>query len=330
MAGSRLAAWLLALAALAALSPAGPALAQQPEALVIIKSSGEVEVVMEVDVEPGLNEVALPVEPIPATILVEIDGSLVPPLYSEGKLYIPSEVRARALITYSANVKLEDGAASFQVVPQREVVLVVEPGVVILSLPQGITGYDVGDDGSLSITFTQPSNIRYTLSEAVTAPPTQETPPAATETPRDDQEQETQPREDTEAAATGPEGAVEAGDGRDGLGGLAIAAIAAVLALAGGVAVLALKRRGGGGGGRPLEASFLEPGELDATDIQILRTLADMGGEALQAELQRRLDMPKSTLWRRLRRLKEMGYIDIMREGKTNRVKLLKEPPSGS
>lgn len=52
----------------------------------------------------------------------------------------------------------------------------------------------------------------------------------------------------------------------------------------------------------------------------------DMGGEAYQADLQRKLNMPKATLWRAIRRLESAGYIQVIKEGRVNRIRLIKRP----
>jgi uncharacterized membrane protein len=111
---------------------------------------------------------------------------------------------------------------------------------------------------------------------------------------------------------------------------MALAAGAVAVALGGAAALILLRRRGRGGRPSHVEAELVSPESLDSTDRQILEALKRRGGEALQSELQRELDLPKSTLWRRLRRLESMGYIEVVREGKTNRVRLLRDPEKGS
>ncbi len=60
-------------------------------------------------------------------------------------------------------------------------------------------------------------------------------------------------------------------------------------------------------------------GELDSTDAAILEALARMGGEAYQADLIRSLRLPRSTVWRRIRRLAKEGYVEL-REGERGKV----------
>ncbi|HDM91932.1 MAG TPA: hypothetical protein ENG69_00865 [Candidatus Korarchaeota archaeon] len=50
---------------------------------------------------------------------------------------------------------------------------------------------------------------------------------------------------------------------------------------------------------------------LTYDDIAVLRKLIQMGGEAYLSELRAALGMPKTTLWRRARRLEEAGMISV-------------------
>ncbi len=65
---------------------------------------------------------------------------------------------------------------------------------------------------------------------------------------------------------------------------------------------------------------------LNPTDKDVVKALIDMGGEAYQADLQRKLNMPKATLWRAIRRLESAGYVQIIKEGRVNKIRLIKKP----
>jgi len=98
------------------------------------------------------------------------------------------------------------------------------------------------------------------------------------------------------------------------------------------VAAALLLRGRGGGGSRPGadrgpgEAGALMTRGLDDVDRLILETLERNGGEMLQSELMRATGLPKTTIWRHVRRLAEQGYIEVIREGKANRLRLKKKP----
>lgn len=63
-------------------------------------------------------------------------------------------------------------------------------------------------------------------------------------------------------------------------------------------------------------------GELSETDLEILRALQSAGGGMFQSELGAKLNLPTTTLWRRLRRLQELGYVVIERRSGRNYVRL--------
>ena len=85
---------------------------------------------------------------------------------------------------------------------------------------------------------------------------------------------------------------------------------------------------GGGSAGGAASASALEPVivKLDSTDRLILEKLREAGGSMYQSELQKATGLPKTTVWRHVRRLAELGYVRVEREGKYNRVVLVKMP----
>jgi len=57
-------------------------------------------------------------------------------------------------------------------------------------------------------------------------------------------------------------------------------------------------------------------GRVDAIDREILRVIRDLGGEAPTTKIQELTGLPKTTLWRRLRKLERIGYIEIHRIGR--------------
>jgi len=74
-------------------------------------------------------------------------------------------------------------------------------------------------------------------------------------------------------------------------------------------------RRGGG---------FEESG-LSELDRLILEAIRERGGSVLQGRLQNELGIPKTTLWRRVKKLEKLGYLRIVKEGTVNRLILLRE-----
>ncbi len=329
---------------------------------IVLRNDGVVEVVLGVLLDEGLNEIPLPVEPLATTIIVNASGSLIPPLYVNGTLYVPLEEPSEAEIRYIANVSITNGTIVFKVKPLGEAVLVVEPGVVLLSLPRNITGYRVGD-GTLYIIFTGETKIRYTLLEAIAPPspatttptttptitpttPVQPTtvvtptktvrelttetitesptpttsPPPETTTPTQTQPISTTPTA-TKTAPTTPV-VTKRETQLDTL--LVVAAITVVaLVIVAEIVIVLRRRRAQSASEEPIVE---EATRLDDTDYAILRQIQAMGGEVLQSQLQKVMGLPKTTLWRRIRKLETLGYVRIYREGKTNRVTLVRLP----
>ncbi|MEM1929860.1 MAG: winged helix-turn-helix transcriptional regulator [Thermofilaceae archaeon] len=91
-----------------------------------------------------------------------------------------------------------------------------------------------------------------------------------------------------------------------------IYALAAAVALVAAAAVFALRRRG----------SAMELVELSEEDTAILNALRSLGGGAFQSELQKVLSMPSTTLWRRVKRLEQLGYVKVEKRAGRNYIKL--------
>lgn len=104
--------------------------------------------------------------------------------------------------------------------------------------------------------------------------------------------------------------------------------ILAVLALAAaGAGLLLYIRRGkpGSPGSAAPEPVETPPRELDETDRLVLKALERAGGSTTQSRLQTLTGLPKTSLWRRVRRLEQWGYVRVVKEGKVNRV-ILERP----
>ncbi|MCW3978321.1 MAG: hypothetical protein NWF12_01110 [Candidatus Bathyarchaeota archaeon] len=101
------------------------------------------------------------------------------------------------------------------------------------------------------------------------------------------------------------------------LGGLLIAALAAFF----------LRGRG-----RPkdvvsraqidLDALFGAHQHLRLDDKEVIRYLAELGGEAFAAEIRDRFDVPRTSLWRMIRRLEGEGVVDVQNIGGQSLVRI--------
>ncbi len=88
--------------------------------------------------------------------------------------------------------------------------------------------------------------------------------------------------------------------------------IIAAVALASAVSVVILRSRG-------KLTGDLKEGSLE---YEILRELERRGGVAKQADLIRAVQAPRTTVWRKIRRLEEKGFVEVRREGEATIVML--------
>jgi uncharacterized membrane protein len=63
--------------------------------------------------------------------------------------------------------------------------------------------------------------------------------------------------------------------------------------------------------------------ELGEEDLAIIEALRNAGGAMFQGELQRAVNLPATTLWRRVKRLEELGYLKVEKRAGRNYVKLV-------
>ena len=235
--------------------------------MVTIGSDGIANIELNATVAAGLNQILLPIEPIPETINVMQDGKSIPPIYYNRTLIIPAEENGTVTIKYIANVTVLGGKITLEV-GKADVILKVMKGVILLSLPENIIEAQT-KNGMLIIRFIGPAKISYTITKApTTAPETTVTPPAIP-------------------------------------WWLIVIPICVVIVV---ILVFVFLRRGSR--------------ELGHLDEAILKVLREKGGKMLQSELVSELGVPKTTLWRHVKKLEALGYVEVERIGRVNVVKL--------
>ena len=111
----------------------------------------------------------------------------------------------------------------------------------------------------------------------------------------------------------------------EGLPVIWIGAAALVVALAAGA--FYLTRRGGGKGVETparfdLDRLFEEHPHLRIDDKEVLRFIAESGGEVFAAELRERFKVPRTSLWRMIRRLEREEVVDVSTIGGQSLVKI--------
>jgi uncharacterized membrane protein len=78
-----------------------------------------------------------------------------------------------------------------------------------------------------------------------------------------------------------------------------------------------------------LDALFEANPYLRLDDKEVLRFLADAGGEAFAAEVRDRFDVPRTSLWRMIRRLEGEGVIEVEAVGGQSLVRISPKYRSG-
>lgn len=64
--------------------------------------------------------------------------------------------------------------------------------------------------------------------------------------------------------------------------------------------------------------------ELDAVDKEILRVIRSLGGEVTMSMIINRSNIPRTTLWRRVKKLNRLGYVEIIKIGRSSLVRVKK------
>jgi len=100
---------------------------------------------------------------------------------------------------------------------------------------------------------------------------------------------------------------------------LALIVACVVVAVALGVALFLVKRK-------PrfnLKKALNENPQLMTEDKEVLQFLAEKGGSAFEAEIRQRFpDMPRTSLWRLVKRLEKLELVEVKKVGLENQVKL--------
>lgn len=289
-------------------------LASQPATILItIDSSGVVDAYLSLKTVEGLNEVRLPAEPIPETIEVRVGGEYAAAIYEDGVLYFFSPAPGDAEITYMVNVSARDNILSFDIGEGNLTRLRISRQVILLTVPKNIEGVEYVE-GDLVIEFYGPDRIEYIVRAGAAPQPTITTTSTEATTPT------TKPITTTQTSSPHATESIERSGARlidpSILVGLIMITVIAI------AAILAYSR----------SRSRRAPDEdhaLTRLDRMILEAIEDAGGSILQGELQTILGLPKTTLWRHVKKLGKLGYIQIVKEGALNRLILLRKPGRG-
>ncbi len=264
----------------------------QQSVVIDISEDGVVSVEIHEYFDEGLQTVKVPVEPIPETIIAIADGAPIPVMYENYTLYLIVQKPSSIEISYIANTSILDSIFYLMIKTNTTITLRMPiVSTVLLTVPREIISYKREDD-MLILIIRGPQELRYTLR------PQQITPPLLTQTtPTNTQTTQQTPQPSTVQPSH-------------------IWIPIAIPAIAIATAIIYMKRRGG-------QRELAEI--LSDVDIAIIKILNSKGGSALQTELQDEINIPKTTLWRHIKKLEKLGILKIEKVGLQNRIVLIKK-----
>lgn len=298
---------ILILELLAAAVP--PAIAQQSYSVeVIIDNNGVVKVVINGTAVSGLNKYPAPVDPIISTMTAMLNGKEVASIYVNKTIYIATTMNGSIQIQYIGNITGTNNYLEFKINDiGAPVKLVVSPNIVLLDIPSNIISVK-NIDGRLVMVILPPATIKYTVTKtSQTATPM----PGGTTTTTSPQQTISTPGSpsQTTSQSTG----ISPGQPVAPSPTTYIVAVVIAVAVIGATIYYFKKMRAAN-----------VPDILDKTDKMILDEIKKAGGTIMQGELQKILGLPKATLWRRVKKLAQLGFLEIVKEGNSNRLILKK------
>lgn len=75
-----------------------------------------------------------------------------------------------------------------------------------------------------------------------------------------------------------------------------------------------------------------DPSQLRPDDLETLRFIRDRGGRVVEAEIRERFTAPRTSAWRQIKRLEQLGYVRVSKLGSQNQIELVRsdfERPAG-
>jgi len=284
------------------------AIAQQSySAEIIINNDGVVKVVINGTAASGLNKYPAPVDPIISTLTATLNGKEVASIYVNKTIYIATTLNGSIQIQYIGNITSTDNYLEFNINDiGAPVKLVVTPNIVLLDIPSKIISVK-NIDGKLVMVILPPATIKYT----VTKPSNTGTPRTGGITTTTQPQQTISTRSPVQTTSRNI-GALPVQPVASSSAMYIVATIIAVAVI--GATIYYFKKM----------RATNTPDILDKTDKMILDEIKKAGGTIMQGELQKILGIPKATLWRRVKKLSRLGFLDIVKEGNSNRLILKK------
>ncbi len=263
---------------------------------ITITPEGIVNVTITTAIEPGLNRIELPVQPIPYTLTIYIDHEQVSALYGDLVLYVYSAKAARVFITYIADVNISsEYFIEFTINTNRCVNLILPPNAILFSGIEKIYETKIVN-GNLIVEICNRTDIVIALRKVEIT--------------------------NTTTALVNP---TSVNRSQSSLLSQFIGVYCATILIFFVLVKIVKEKKLLPLIGFKLKTTLEEQIYLDQTDREIIRRLKMKGGSALQSELVRELGIPKTTLWRHIKKLEKLGFIRIVKEGRTNRLYIVKD-----
>jgi len=282
---------------------------------VLLYANGTVLLLLNATFAGVVANVSLPAPPL-AKPYVALDGVPVPFLFEGDRVVVPLGGGGVVTVKYVPRLGELDGFLYFNLTTPDLFVIWAEAGVLALPRLTVLNFTKVGND--VIIVAKGPGALAYAKMTNVTQPPAL---PATTTTTSAVNAPHTQtstapPLGAVSPTAAAPPTVTPAGPGSAGSSspsGQLLLAIGVAAALAALAAVLVRGRRGGGGGATV--------GGLSEVDERILAYLRERGG-AYESEIARELGIPRTTVFRAVRRLEEAGLVVVEKRGGKNFVRI--------
>ncbi len=284
-------------------------------------SNGTPVLAMNVTFSGDLLNVSLPAD-YESYPLAYVDGELVPYIMRNGTVTVPVFGPANVSIRYVPKVTVSGGFASIEVGKGRYL-MYVESGVLLLDVPHNVTGYRF-KDGVLTVMFIGPARVNYTIllngtaqEQAVNAASTVNASEDAPEPPpiHEAPPQDVSPQPSVDGGNTVPKG--------DGVPPMSpsptgpstgyLLAVAVAVASAGMAVAIVRRRRSSGT-------------KLRGVEQKIVEYLSRVGDD-YESNIAKIIGEPRATVWRAVRRLEELGVVEVEKRGGANWVRLRRRRP---
>ena len=266
--------------------------------MIHIHEDGVVETIVLQNVSRGVNQIILPTKPLLFTLEARLDDKILPTLYDDvnNTLLIIAYSDGVAHINYLTEAFSKNNMFIINI--SRPIIfnLTIDPGVILMIDPAYIISSESYPNGTLKLIVRGPIDLEYTIRALRTS-----TTPTTVYT--------TSSESITAISPQQPAYLIEI---------LMITAVLITILILISIFMIYVRR-----GRKSFEIEY-----LDKIDLAIINLLDKKGGSAFQSEIQKELLLPKTTLWRHIRRLERLGYIKIEKIGQVNKLILIKKPRS--